>query len=207
MTVAALYVDPKGCYAGLEGVEMWDEVRDARKYPGPWPGVYHPPCSRWCQLAPVVEARYGYKVGDDDGCFAAALASVRRWGGVLEHPAFSRAWPVYELHRPTTGGGWERSLWDRGWTCYVEQHAYGHPARKATWLYYVGDDPPELRWSSTSRSGYDWEQKRPKAWVSWMSNHGNPDGVVRVGKKAAAATPPDFRDALLAMARSARSAA
>ena len=27
MTVAALYVDPRGAYAGLAGVELWDEAR------------------------------------------------------------------------------------------------------------------------------------------------------------------------------------
>ena len=46
-TIAALYVDPKGCYSGLEGVEVWDETRDARGYDGPWPVVAHPPCERW----------------------------------------------------------------------------------------------------------------------------------------------------------------
>lgn len=45
--ISALYVDPKGCYAGLEGVDLWDEARDARKYAGPWPVVAHPPCQRW----------------------------------------------------------------------------------------------------------------------------------------------------------------
>jgi hypothetical protein len=32
-------------------------------------------------LARVNQARYGHKVGDDGGCFAAALDAVRRWGG------------------------------------------------------------------------------------------------------------------------------
>ena len=28
--IAALYVEPAGCYAGLDGVDLWDEKRDAR---------------------------------------------------------------------------------------------------------------------------------------------------------------------------------
>jgi hypothetical protein len=90
--IAALFVEKNGPYAGLEGVDVWDESRDARLYAGPFPVVAHPPCQRWGQLANLVEARYGYPVGDDGGCFAAALASVRKWG------AFSST-------RPSVPGG------------------------------------------------------------------------------------------------------
>jgi hypothetical protein len=45
--IAALFVAPDGVYAGLPGVEVWDEARDARRYAGPWPVVAHPPCQRW----------------------------------------------------------------------------------------------------------------------------------------------------------------
>ncbi len=66
VTVAALFVDPNGVYAGLEGVEVWDEERDARLYDGPYPVVAHPPCNHWCQLASVNAARYEtFKIGDD----------------------------------------------------------------------------------------------------------------------------------------------
>ena len=45
--IAALYVAAGGTYFGLEGVDPWDEKRDARAYPGPNPVVAHPPCKRW----------------------------------------------------------------------------------------------------------------------------------------------------------------
>lgn len=90
--IAALFVARRGVYAQLEGVDLWDERRDARTYAGPWPVVAHPPCSRWCRLAGLVEARWGHVRGDDGGCFASALQSVRVFGGVLEHPAYSLAW-------------------------------------------------------------------------------------------------------------------
>jgi hypothetical protein len=89
--VAALFVESRGHYFGLDGVEPWDEAQDARKYNGPHPVVAHPPCSSWCQLAHVNKKRYGIEIGDDDGCFKSALESVRKFGGVLEHPAFSYA--------------------------------------------------------------------------------------------------------------------
>ena len=194
MEVAALFVNPRGCYAGLPGVDPWGEDRDARLYAGPHPVVAHPPCSTWCQLAAVNQARYGHAIGSDGGCFASALASVRAWGGVLEHPAYSYAWPAFELRKPHKPGGWLPTRCG-GHVAHVEQCSYGHPARKATWLYAVGVDLPELRWGSTVK---------PTAWVGWMSNHGTGEGKARVGKRQAAATPAEFRDALLAMARTAR---
>jgi len=192
--IAVLFADPRGVYAGLEGVDVWGEDRDARLYAGPWPVVAHPPCSRWCRLAGLVEARWGHRKGDDGGCFESALASVRCWGGVLEHPAYSDAWAAYGIARPHRGGGWQR-LACGGWTCQVEQGRYGHPAKKATWLYAHGVEVPELRWG-TGHVGTHL--------VSWSSINVNAlDTRPRVGKAAASRTPEAFRDVLLAMARSA----
>lgn len=197
MTVAALFVEKTGVYANLEGVEVWDKDRDARLYAGPHPVVAHPPCTRWCRLAGLVEKRWGHKKGDDGGCFKSALESVRTWGGVLEHPAWSDAWGAFNLPSPPTGGGWTRDI-HGGWSCYVEQGRYGHVAKKATWLYAFGCELPSLRWGHIP----DGESK---ALVSWCGNHVKSDEKrPRVGKKAAAATPIAFRDVLLDIARSAQ---
>ena len=45
--IAALYVESGGAYFGLQGVDPWDEVRDARLYAGPHAIVAHPPCQRY----------------------------------------------------------------------------------------------------------------------------------------------------------------
>jgi len=225
--IAALFVDSRGCYAGLPDVDCWDESRDARLYAGPHPVVAHPPCSRWCRLAGLVEARWHgvtvgkgkrrrvaqCKRGDDGGCFASALASIRRWGGVLEHPAYSDAWAAHDLNAPPTGGGWVNADMLGGWTCYVEQSRYGHLAKKATWLYALGIELPSLRWGFVAdrdcqsvglAEWRDCETRRARAPVSWCGNHTAADeDRPRVGKRAAAATPPEFRDVLIAMARTA----
>lgn len=194
--IAALFVARGGCYYGLPDVDPWDEARDARMYPGPHPAVIcHSPCSRWCRLAGLVEARWGHRRGDDGGCFASALASVRRWGGVLEHPAYSDAWPAFDLPTPARSGGWQRGICG-GWSCHVEQGRYGHPAKKATWLYAYGAQLPSLRW------GFE-PDHRSAALVSWCGNHVRAgEDRPRVGKSVAAATPLAFRDALLGIARS-----
>lgn len=194
--IAALFVDPCGSYANIPGIDLWDERRDARLYRGPYPVVAHPPCSRWCQLAGLVQARWGYKIGDDGGCFRSALRSVRLFGGVLEHPAYSKAWARFGLSRPPRKGGWVSADDGSGWTCHIEQGRYGHPAKKATWLYAVGCKLPELRWGSDPDS-------KSKALVSWCGNHvSSGENRPRVGKVIASKTPLEFRDILIGMARS-----
>jgi hypothetical protein len=189
VTVAALYVQTDGVYYGLDGVDPWDEKRDARRYAGPHPVVAHPPCQLWVNLAAVNWKRYRrqrpawYPGGDDGGCFAAALGAVRRWGGVLEHPASSHAWGGFDLVRP--GSGW--TYCGAGdWVCEVWQSAYGHQARKRTWLYYVGPRPPEL----------DWSRAEGTHQVGWFDRN-----KPTLGKSAASATPIAFRDLLLDLAR------
>ena len=193
-TVAALYVDPNGVYAGLEGVEVWDEARDARRYAGPWPVVAHPPCNKWGQLVRINTRRLpNYFLGDDGGCFEAALKAVRTWGGVLEHPAHTYAWPAFGLPKPGTRGGWQQSFDDVGWVAQVTQATYGHEATKDTWLYYVGDNPPPaLDWRYTKGakriSGFDQASLNRKPTLC----HGK-----------SAYTPRAFADVLLSMARTA----
>jgi hypothetical protein len=197
--IAALFVARDGAYYGLPDVDPWGQERDARLYAGPWPVIAHPPCARWCRLAGLVEDRWGHKRGEDDGCFASALASVRKWGGVLEHPAYSDAWSAFDLPTPRLQG-WQRGLCG-GWSAHVEQGRYGHPARKATWLYAFGVTLPDLIWDRD-------RDRDSKAWVSWCGNHtrGLPPRR-RVGKAEASATPALFRDELINIARSAKVAA
>lgn len=188
--IAALYVQTNGVYFGLPDVDPWDEKRDARRYDGPWPVVAHPPCARWCRLAGHAEKRRpDRKRGEDGGCFAAALASVRRWGGVLEHPEHTAAWSKFLLPVPPATG-WQRTLCG-GWVARVDQSNYGHRAKKPTWLYLSGAIiPPELDWrpgvstlkGTTSRTG----------------------SVAMMNKRERSATPIAFRDLLISVARSLR---
>jgi hypothetical protein len=201
LRVAVLFASARGNYSDPElavadaldgGLDLWDERRDARLYDGDAPVVAHPPCARWCQLAGLVEARYGYKRGEDAGCFASALANVRRCGGVLEHPAYSLAWKAFDLPMPPRTGGWQRGLCG-GWSTHVEQRAYGHRARKATWLYVHSADLRQLRWGAT---------EAPEATVSWCANN-RPSGLPRTTRREASATPIEFTRTLITLAISA----
>jgi len=206
--IAALYVQTGGSYYNLPGVDPWDEQRDARLYDGPWPVVAHPPCQRWGKMwfgQPLTVKKTGVRKvkGDDGGCFKAALASVRKWGGALEHPWGSHAWPHFGLNTPPREGGWIVADFEGGWTCCVEQGRYGHYARKPTLLYAVGCDLPELEWGKgeprldpavIERMGL----ARAKRLGEVGARGGGTDSTPRIG------TPEPFRDILIAMARSAQ---
>lgn len=189
--IAALFVERDGAYYGLPDVDPWPIDRDARTYAGPHPVVAHPPCERWHQLSAVNAKRWGYAINEDGGCFRAALEAVRRWGGVLEHPAETRAFKFHGVPEPRAGH-WQLTI-DGDWVTEVNQAAYGHRARKRTWLLYRGDAaPPSLDWRDargTHQIGR-FDVKLPQL----------PDAE-------RAATPPAFRDLLLSIARTARAEA
>jgi len=181
--VAALFVLPDGPYA-IPGVDIWDEKRDARKYAGPLPVVAHPPCERWGNYWNGGPAWRGApkKLGDDNGCFAAALNAVRTWGGIMEHPSGSKAYAYFGLAKP------QRGCWiaadSQGFTTCVEQGNYGHAARKASWLYLCGKPAPLL-----------WQ---PAPIVNTI---GIARGVCeRLSKRQRQLTPEPFRDLLICLA-------
>lgn len=125
ITVAALYVDPRGPYPSMPGVECWDESRDARAYAGPHPVVAHPPCGPWGRL-------HRFCTRQDASLGPIAVEQVRRWGGVLEHPKASRLWQHCSLPLP---GELPDAFGGR--TAEVAQVNWGHRAQKDTWLYIV----------------------------------------------------------------------
>ncbi len=202
--VAALYVETNGVYFGLEGVDPWDEARDARLYAGPWPVVAHPPCPKWSPLAYINRRRLpNYEIGDDGGCFAAALDAVLEWGGVLEHPATTLAYRYFNIPRPARDDWQSAVIWRHGrphsvWVTEVDQGVYGHRARKRTWLLYVGEDPPV----------FDWSVAESSVIVSGFTHQAKGEHVAcehrRVRPAEASRTPEAFRDVLLNMARSVR---
>jgi len=208
-TVAALYVEPKGCYVGVPGVDPWDETRDARTYAGPHPVVAHPPCQRWGRFwHGSTRKPHQYKLGDDGGCFVAAFIAVKQYGGVLEHPAHSRAFEAHNIMKPEPGRGWQFDPFNGVYVCHVEQGHYGHMSRKATWLIAAGvefRDLPDLNWTKG-------EQRLPE----WMIERYGYEKARRIGVVAMVggknktairnATPEPFRDLLLSIARKAHNA-
>lgn len=205
--IAALFVENDGCYFDLPDIDPWDEKRDARLYPGPYPVVAHPPCQRWGKMwmgQPLWVKRTGQrkKKGDDGGCFKSAIASVRKFSGVLEHPWGSHAWVHFGLNKPSRKGGWIKAD-DYGFTCCVEQGRYGHYARKPTLLYAVGCDLPDLDWGHGAHRIPQWAIEKYgieycKKAGELAFKGGGTDSGARIG------TPEPFRNLLIEMARTAK---
>lgn len=113
--------------------DVWDIDRDAKNFTGPGPVICHPPCRAWGQLANFSKPRPGEKE-----LAIWAIEQVRKFGGVLEHPAASKLWPWLNL--PT---GSKKDIYG-GFTLSVDQSWFGHRARKRTFLYIVGVEPANI---------------------------------------------------------------
>jgi len=191
MIVSALFVQSDGCYSDDDRIDAWGIERDALTYDGHGPVICHPPCQLWGKLARVNFKRWGgdhNRPGNDGGCFKFALDAVNRFGGVLEHPAGSYAFDEYGVEKPS-GIGWIKS--DCGWVCEVWQSAYGHRARKATWLYYSGNEPPfDLNWDRVSGTHQ----------VGFYDKRGKAKNKPTLSKREANATPVKFKEELISLA-------
>lgn len=164
--VAALYVRGDSVYKSL-GVDCWDIDRDARRYGGPGPVVAHPPCRAWGRLRSFAKPRR-----DEKALALRAVWQVRRFGGVLEHPASSLLFMAAGGLRPG-----QRMDMFGGWVMPVNQQDFGHLAPKATWLYVVGLSPAKLpgyglrlgvapgRIANMSKAN---RERTPEAFARWL---------------------------------------
>jgi len=96
------------------------------------PVVAHPPCRMWGRLRTFAKPAEGER----EMCIWAA-EQVRRFGGVLEHPAGSLLWEAAGLPFPG-----QRTA--DGFTLPVSQWWWGHKADKRSWFYVSRIDMDSL---------------------------------------------------------------
>ena len=191
MLITVLFAETNGVYFNIPDIDPWDIERDARLYTGNNPVIAHPPCQLWGNMAKINYLRWGgehNRPGNDNNCFASALANVNRCGGVLEHPQSTKAWREFGLAKPVKYQ-WIES--GEGWVCCVWQSAYGHPANKATWLYYKGNSKP---------FDLNWARPKGKFQIGYQDQRGKTKNKPTLSKKLANATPILFRDELIKLA-------
>jgi hypothetical protein len=184
--VAAIFVRKDSVYKAMSGVDCWDAQRNALYWPGGIPVVAHPPCAQWGTMRHMARVDPMEKV-----CALFAIAAVREFGGVLEHPKRSRLWPLMGLPKPgasdTCGG----------WTLAVNQWWWGHQAEKATLLYIVGCPPAAVPMLPQVPPG------KPKftCGKSGRRKDGTRNnGRSEITKAAREVTPPDFAAWLVQLA-------
>ncbi len=184
--VAALYTDVRrGPYAHMTGVDAWGLPRDARDYVGPHPVIAHPPCGWWGNFAWNCQQPESWRE-----CGPRAVEQVQKWGGVLEHPAYSRLFKHCNLPRPGDPPFFRR------WTLQVDQCWFGHKARKRTWLYIVGVDPRDV--------------VIPEEWKARKATHAMGTSLAKgrtlpcLPKSQRHLTPPAFAEWLAGIARMCR---
>lgn len=140
MSPAALFVRKDTHYAAL-GCDCFDFERDAKTWQGGTPCIAHPPCRSWSRLSHLAKPLPGERE-----LAIWAMAMVRQFGGVLEHPLDSRLW----AHSSCRSYGVRDN--HGGVLVPVLQSWWGHRAPKRTGLYIVGP-VPELPFSDDLASG------------------------------------------------------
>ena len=185
--ISVLFARRDSIYKTLPGVDVWDADRDALKWPGGTSVVAHPPCRAWGRLAHFANPIPGEKE------FATwAVEMIRKWGGVLEHPAQSRVWDAAQMPKPGRG----RDEWG-GWSISVDQHWWGHRANKETWLYVCGCEPadaPKIPLRIDEGTHYIMQDRRPGTSTrNWWKR--------RLPTSEREATPPALAAWLVELAR------
>lgn len=180
MDVSALFVMPDSIYKQI-GVDSWDENRDALKWPGGNSVVAHPPCRLWGRLRQFSTAPESEKE-----LATWAVDQVRKYGGVLEHPAHSTLWP----HKGLPGPGQPADKYG-GYSLCIDQFWWGHLAKKKTFLYIVGCPMRSIPEYSI----------RFDAVCHVVSSLGNKTPKKEITKKARKATPENFARWLIEIAK------
>ena len=200
--IAALYVETGGVYYGLPDVDPWDGQRDARLYAGPHPVVAHPPCERWGRYwggAPLTWPRLKPAMMAD--------ASRRRWrcAAVRRRARASRGQPRLarvrsEHRRPARRLGRCRTSTAAGPAASSRATTATAPARKHGSMRSVSIC---RRWHGASSGkrdrldeGFHSAEERRRAVRTGICQ--------RLSKRQRAATPVEFRDLLLGMARTCK---
>ncbi len=133
MKAAVLFARPDSVYKKIDGLDVYDMERDARRFSDNFPVIAHPPCRAWGELSHMAKPRPDEK---QLAIFAAGV--VRKNGGVLEHPKKSKLWAEIGCLAPGQIDDFG------GWILPIHQNWFGHKAEKKTYLYIVGVAPGQI---------------------------------------------------------------
>ena len=131
--IPVLFTQENSNYDKIKLFDCYNIKRNALSFTDRIPLIAHPPCRKFSKLrglstAPLSEKKLAFF----------ALARIRQFGGILEHPRSSTLWKNGNFNLDgsiDSYGGFLRSV-DLSW--------FGFPARKKTMLYFCGIAPGQL---------------------------------------------------------------
>lgn len=170
--IPVLCTQPNSNYLKIEGFDCYDEIRDMRTFTGSAALIAHPPCRMWSKLKGLAKG-----TEDEKNLARICVRLVRQNGGVLEHPAGSSLWIDQNLPKGKCIDEFG------GFTLKINQHWFGHPAEKKTYLYIVGLKPSEippypLNFNAVTHSLGSWKANAKRK------------NKKEISKKGRSATPP-----------------
>lgn len=130
--ISILFTQQNSIYQ-LLGQDCWNIEKNALRWPGGNPIICHPPCRTWGKFKWASKPTPGEK-----NLAIWSIHKIRLWGGILEHPSTSTLWQELDLPLPGSTDKWG------GWTLNIDQHWFGHRAKKNTHLYLVGIKPKQI---------------------------------------------------------------
>ncbi|AXH78092.1 MAG: hypothetical protein [Microviridae sp.] len=125
--ITVLFTQKNSIYQKFN-TDNWDIEKDATKWPGGNTIIAHPPCRAWGNYRNKAKPRPKEKE-----LAIWAINQIRINNGILEHPSRSKLWETMNL--PIPG---QRQDHYGGYSISIDQHWFGHRAKKNTWLYIKG---------------------------------------------------------------------
>jgi len=122
--ISVLCVADKSNYDLIPGLDLWKQARDTYNFTGSNPVITHAPCAQWSKLKAFAKVN---KYEKDLAFFC--LEKVQKNGGIFEHPAGSSFWQIAGI---------------RNRVISINQHWFGLPIQKRTYLYFSQCGPLQL---------------------------------------------------------------
>ncbi len=124
--ISVLCAGTKSAYHNYPGVIVFDKTRDAKTFKGNTPVLGHPPCRAWSAFC---KHQAKPEPGEKElGIWV--CAQVKRYGGIIEQPAYSGLFEAAGLPKP------DEIATESSFSICLLQSWWGYPCLKKTWLYF-----------------------------------------------------------------------
>lgn len=122
LNISILCVAKDSNYHSIPGLDLWTASRNAYNFDSLNPIICHPPCQQWSRLHKFARENH-----EEKQLAFFCWEKVNTNGGIFEHPAGSHFFKTVKA--------------DRSKIFSINQHWFGFPTRKRTYLYFHNCKP------------------------------------------------------------------